>query len=160
MTPQELKEKYEELYQYMAASKKPANMKTFGKVMNEMMDWLIANKADAAQEWVEKLESIKWKNYLTPKEADKIVASMEPKAPWARDQWKAAMEQHGYPLEEEPYYNRCALYTAMNMVMSDSGETLKKYVNDADMFKAVYDLAVDKLKDRDNKFHIRHYFGV
>ena len=59
MTPQELKEKYYELYDYMAQSKDPKNMKAFGHVMNEMMEWLAANKPEAAQAWVEKLEAIK-----------------------------------------------------------------------------------------------------
>ena len=59
MNATELKEKYCELYEYMAQSKDPKNMKAFGHVMNEMMDWLIANKPEAAQAWIEKLEAIK-----------------------------------------------------------------------------------------------------
>ena len=53
MNAQEMKEKYYELYEYMAQSKDPKNMKAFGHVMNEMMDWLIANKPEAAQAWIE-----------------------------------------------------------------------------------------------------------
>ena len=155
-----MKKEFYALYNMMANSQKVENMRVFGNAHKEMMEWFIANKPELAEEWLGKLESIKWHNYLTPKEADSIVAAMNPKAPWNREQWKGAMEQHGYPMEEEPYYNRCALYTTMNMIMSDSGETLKKYVDDANLFKAVYDLAVDKLKDRDGKFMIRHYFGV
>lgn len=160
MTAQELKEKYDELYAYMAQSKDPKNMMAFGHVMNEMMDWLIANKIDAAQAWVEKLESIKWRNYLTPSEADKIVASMEPKAPWTRDQWKQAMEASGFELEEWPCYNRCALFTVMEMIMSDSSSTLTKYVDGEHLFEAVHALAVDKLKDPDKRFSVRAYFGL
>lgn len=160
MNAEELKSKYESLYKYMANSNEPDNMKAFGKVTNEMMDWMIANKPEAAAEWIDKLSAIMWKNYLTPKEADTIVSKMEPKAPWNREQWKGAMEQHGFETENEPHYNSCALFTAMNMIMSDSGNTLKKYVNDADLFKVVYDLAVDKLTDRDGVFAIRRYFGV
>ena len=160
MTPQELKDKYYELYEYMAQSKDPKNMKAFGHVMNEMMDWLIANKPEAAQAWIEKLESIKWRNYLTASEADKIVAAMEPKAPWTRDQWMQAMQNAGYELEEWPCYNRCALYTTMQMIMSDSSATLAKYVENDKMFEAVHALAVDKLKDPDKRFSIRAYFGL
>ena len=161
MTPQELKEKYYGLYDYMAQSKEPKNMKAFGHVMNEMMDWLIANKPEAAQAWVEKLESIKWKNYLTPSEADKIVATMTPAAPWTRDQWKTVMEKSGFELEEYPCYNRCALYTTMNMIMSDSSATLAKYAaDDSMMFEFVHALAIDKLKDADKRFDIRHYFNL
>ena len=144
----------------MAMSKDPKNMKLFGHVMNEMMDWLIANKPEAAEEWIGKLESVKWKNYLTPAEAEKIVAAMEPKAPWNREQWKGAMHQHGFDMSHEPYYNSCALYATMNMIMSDSSATLSKYVSGEDMFKVVHDLAVDKLQDHDGKFAVRAYFGL
>ena len=126
MNAQELKSAYNDLYGYMANSKNPANMKAFGNVMTEMYMWYADNKPDAAMEWLEKLSAIKWKNYLTPKEAEKIVSEMEPKAPWTRDQWRQAMEQSGYPLEKEPCYNRCALWVTMNMIMSDSSSTLSK----------------------------------
>lgn len=155
-----MKERYYELYDYMAQSKDPKNMKLFGHVMNEMMDWLIANKPDAAEEWIGKLESVRWKNYLTPKEAEMIVADMEPDAPWSREQWKAAMEQHDFETEECPHYNSCSLYAVMNMIMSDSGETLERYIASDDLFKIVYELAVDRLTDKDGRFMVRNYFGV
>ena len=160
MTSQELKEKYYGLYDYMAHSGDPNKMKAFGYVMNEMMDWFIANKSDAAMAWIEKLDSIKWKNYLTPAEADKIVSEMEPKAPWTRDQWRQAMAQHNFPLEEWPNYNKCALYTTMSMIMSDSSKTLSNFVQGDNMFKLVYGLAVDKLQDLDDMFNVRVYFFV
>ena len=156
-----MKEKYYELYEYMAQSKEPKNMKAFGHVMNEMMDWMIANKPDAAQAWIEKLESIKWKNYLTSAEAESIVDTMKPTAPWSRDQWNAAMDSSGFEKEEWPCYNKCALYVTMNMIMSDSSDTLVKYISDEnDLFSFVHALAIDKLKDEDGKFAIRNYFGV
>ena len=148
MMPAEMKEKYYELYEYMAQSREPKNMKAFGKVMSEMMEWFIVNKPSDAEAWLEKLESIKWKNYLTSSEADKIVAAMEPKAPWTRDQWRTAMEQHDYELDEWPCYNRCALYVTMQMIMSDSSATLKKYAGSGDMFELVHALALDKLKEQ------------
>ena len=160
MTTEEMKEEFYALYNLMANSNKVENMHTFGKVHKEMMEWFIVNKPDLAQEWLWKLESIKWKNYLTPKEADKIIAEMQPKAPWSREQWKAAMDQHGYSLEKEPCYNKCALFVTMNMIMSDSSETLTKYVDSGKMFDAVYELAVDKLTDKDNVFCIRKYFSL
>lgn len=160
MNLEEMKKEFYDLYSMMSNSHNVAFMRTFGNVHKEMMEWMIANKPDAAQEWVEKLESIRWKNYLTPKEAEKIVATMEPKAPWSREQWKQAMEQAGYELEKEPCYNRCALWTTMDMIMSDSFATLKKYISEDNLFKAVYDLAIDKLTDKDSVFNIRSYFGL
>lgn len=155
-----MKDKYWSLYEYMANSKDPENMKAFGRVMTTMMDDSIQSNPAKAEEYINKLEAIKWKNYLTPAEADKIVAAMEPKAPWSRDQWKGAMDKYGYQLEEWPCYNRCALYTTMNMIMSDSSATIGKYVATDDLFRIVHDIAVDKLKDADGKFNIRAYFNV
>ena len=160
MTQEEMKKEFSALYNMMASSQEVAFMRTFGNVHKEMMDWFIANKPEVAQEWIEKLESIRWKNYLTPKEAEKIVAGMTPKAPWSREQWKQAMEQSGFDLECEPYYNRCALWVTMNMLMSDSSETMSKYVDSANLFNLVHDLAVDKLMDKDKVFNIRRYFNV
>lgn len=153
-----MNEKYEALYQYMATSNKPSYMHTFGKVMSEMMEWMISNKGDLANEWIEKLESIKWKNYLTQKEAIGIVSQMMPKAPWSREQWSEAMLQHGFEKEREPYYNPCALFVTMNMIYSDSSETLRKYVSDDKLFDVIYSLATDKLEDKDGKFSVRRYF--
>lgn len=160
MNAQELKDKYYELYDYMAHSKDPKNMMAFGSTMNEMMDWLIANKPDAAEEWIQKLEAIRWKNYLTPKEAEAIVASMEPKAPWNRQQWAQVMDEHHYDKEKMPCYNRCALWVTMNMIMSDSSATLAKYINGGDIFQVVHDLALDKLMDKDGRFDVRSYFSL
>lgn len=160
MTPEEMKKEWNDLYDMMAHSENVEFMHIFGNVHKEMMEWFIQNKPEQAQEWIDKLEAIRWKNYLTPKEAQKIVDGMIPKAPWTREQWKQAMEQHELDLVDEPCYNSCALWVTMEMVMSDSSDTLKKYVAEEDMFQAVYDLAVDKLTDKDEKFMVRKYFGL
>ena len=160
MTQEEMKKEFNSLYDMMANSNKVENMHTFGKVHREMFDWFVVNKPELAQEWLDKLSSIKWSQFLTPKEAQKVVDSMKPQAPWTRDAWKQAMEQHGYELEKEPCYNSCALWVTMNMKMSDSGETLAKYIEKEKLFDAVYHLAVDSLRDQDGKFRIREYFGV
>lgn len=155
-----MKQEFSALYNLMAGQQNVAFMHIFGQVHKEMMDWFIANKPELAQEWLDKLESIRWKNYLTKAEAEKIVAGMEPKAPWSRDQWKQAMMEHSFDTEHEPYYNHCALYATMNMLMSDSGDTLAKYVEKDNLFKVVHDLSVDKLIDKDGVFSIRAYFGL
>lgn len=160
MTAEEMRTEYYALFNMMANSNNIAYMHVFGQVNKEVMEWAIANKPDMAQEWIEKLSSIRWKNYVTPKEAEAIVSKMNPRAPWSRDQWKLAMEKAGYPLENEPLYNSCALYVAMNMKMSDSSATLTELVGTDNLFKAVYLLALDILKDKDGKFKIRDYFGL
>lgn len=155
------------LYDYMATSRKPKYMKVFGSVMNDMMGWFIANKPEMANDYVERLCAIKWKNYLTTGEAEQIVSKMVPKAPWSRDVWRSNIVSLGLEEEEEPYYNSCALWVAMNMVYSDSAHSIAKImgmtlgeVSDEDMINAVHALALDKLKDVDGVFDIRAYFGL
>lgn len=156
----ELREKYQELYSKMASGTNVEKMKLFGRVMGDMMEELIRTQPEKAEEYLERLEAVKWKNYLTHKEAEKIVTGMEPTAPWDFEQWKQAMSQAGLEMEEWPCYNKYALWAAMNMKISDSGETIQKYVNSSNMFKFVHELAIDSLKDRDEVFNIRKYFGV
>ena len=150
MTAAELKERYDALYDYMAQSRDPKNMKAFGCVMTEMMEYLIANKPDVAQDMVDELEAIKWKQYLTPKEADKIFAAMDPKGPWSRD--------------EAPYYNRCALWIEMNKIYSDFGEEIAALLGkplsptDKDIISTCYKMALKNLKDKDGVYDIRKYF--
>ena len=157
---EEMMQRYEKAYKHMATSDKTENMKTFGRVMSEIMEWMIVNKPDAAREWMEELEMVLWDNYLTPKEAEAITDAMVPKRPWPRDQWRLMMEQHGFALEEEPYYNRCALYVTMCMLYSDDAETLKHFTNGIDMFEFIHDLALNRLKDKDGVFSVRKYFDV
>lgn len=166
MSANEMREKYAMLYDYMANSNKTKYMKAFGNVMNDMMDWMIANKPELAMDEIEKLESIKWNNYLTTNEAEEIVSNMIPKAPWSREVWSQAMDSLGFPKEEEPYYNSCALWVEMNKIMSDHSETLASKVwnmplNEIPKEKllvAVHALAVDNLKDKDSNYSIREYF--
>lgn len=163
-----MRKEFYELYDMMAASHDVENMKTFGNVHKEMMEWMIANKPELAQEWMEKLESIRWCNYLTQKEAQKIVDGMMPKAPWQRDTWRNAMIRLGIPLEEEPYYNSCALWVEMNKQYSDHAETLaekvwKKPLSEIPsevMVPAIHAFALDLLKDQDKVYCIRSYFGL
>ena len=166
MNTQELKERYTGLYDYMAASRDTKNMKAFGRVMTEMMDVMLAKIPDAAEEMIDKLESIKWHQYLTSKEAETIVAKMDPKAPWTRDQWKSAMESFGLPIEDAPYYNRCALWTEMNKMYSDFGDEIAALLGkpltptDNDIISACYKMALKTLRDKDGVYNIRTYFGL
>ena len=155
-----MKKEFYALYDLMANSDKVEFMHIFGNVQKEMMEWFIANKPELAQEWIGRLEAVKWHNYLTHKEAEKIVGSMNPQAPWSYDQWKGAMEKHGFEMDEAPYYNRFALFATMNMIMSDSSKSISEYVDGEKTFAFVHSLAVDKLKDRDGRFMIRSYFSL
>lgn len=166
-TQEELKERYEGLYNYMAESKDPKNMIAFGKVMTEMMDFLIRNKPDVAEEMIDKLEAIKWKQYLTPKEAEAIADKMVPSAPWSYDTWRKVMGKLGIPMSEEPAYNSCALWVEMNKQYSDHGESVASLLGQPltsipteVIVPAMNRMALDLLKDKDDVYDIRTYFGV
>lgn len=166
MTTGQMTQEFEVLYNLMANSNKVEYMRIFGQVHREMMDWMIANRPAEAEEWLCKLESIKWKQYLTPKEAEKIIAGMDPKAPWTRDVWKNTMESFGLPKEESPYYNSCALWVEMNKIYSDFGDEIAALLNkplspnDKDIITACYKMALKNLKDKDGVYEIRSYFKV
>lgn len=150
----------------MAQSQNPKNMKVFGNVMSEMMDVMIQKMPTEAEEMIDKLEAIKWKQYLTPKEAEMIVSKMDPKGPWSRETWKNTIESFGLPLEEQPHYNRCALWVEMNKIYSDFGDNIAELLGkplsptDKDIITACYKMALKNLKDKDGVYNIRKYFGV
>ena len=166
MSTTDLKDRYMGLYNYMAQSRDPKNMKAFGSVMTEMMDVMLQKMPSEAEDMIDKLEAIKWHQYLTPKEAEMIVAKMDPKGPWSRDMWKQTMESFGLPLEEPPYYNRCALWTEMNKMYSDFGDEIAGLLGkpltptDKDIIAACYKMALKTLKDKDGVYSIRRYFGL
>ncbi len=164
----ELKERFDELYSMMSASTEVENMRLFGSVMRKMMGDMIEVHPAEAEEYIDTLEAMKWSNYLTHKEAEKIVAGMKPKAPWSWQTWVQAMESFGIKTEEIPYYNPCALWVAMNMVYSDNAETLAEKVWEKPLAEIPTEklvsvmnaLALDYLKDEDGVFNIRKYFDV
>jgi len=165
MNTQEMQEKYKELYAKMASSQKPEYMKLFGKVMTEMMHSAIQKNPSEAQQWIEELGAIEWKNYLTPKEAETIVTEMIPDAPWSRDTWNKAMDSYGLLKEEMPYYNSCALWVMMNAEYVKHGKTLEKMLGMAlddmptdELLKNIQMLALDSLKS--DGVSIRHMYGV
>ena len=157
-----MREHFHDLYNLMASSNKVEYMRTFGNAHKEMMEWFITNKPDLAEEWLCKLESIRWKNYLTTKEAEKIVAEMS--YPWSRDVWGKAMDSLGFAKEEPPYYNSCSLWVEMNKIYSLFGGEIASLLGkpliptDTDIITACYKMAVRSLKS--GQYGIRSYFKV
>lgn len=163
-----MRQEFMELYDMMSVSHDVKDMQTFGNVHKEMMEWMIQNKPDLAQEWIGKLESIKWHQYMTRKEAENIIARMKPDAPWRYDVWQAAMMKLGIPMEEQPYYNAYALWCEMNKQYSDHAQSLadkvwKKPLSAIpaeEIVPAIHALAIDVLRDKDGVYNIRSYFGL
>ena len=134
--------------------------------MRCMMKDMASKHPELAQEYIDKLCSIKWKNYLTKKEASDIIGKMNPSATWDMQEWLDEMEKLGLSMEDKPYYNDYALYIAMNQVISDHGETIViikgekslSDINEDELVKYAYKLALDLLKDKDGVYNIREYF--
>lgn len=166
METKDIMSKFDELYGIMASSTSVKYMRTFRDTMRCMLKDMSAKHPELAQEYLDKLCAIKWKNYLTKKEASEIVDGMNPPATWDMQTWLKAMNGLGLVTEEKPYYNDYALYVAMNQVVSDHGCTIarildKEDVKDIDtehLVKYAYSLAIDLLKDKDGVYDIREYF--
>lgn len=162
-----MKEEFKKLYDYIIQSEDEDKMRVLGQVTKSMMCKVIESNPQQAKEYMDILQSVKWHNYVTAKEAEAIVADMLPKPLWNRATWDNAMAAMSYPTCEEPYYNDNALYVTMCMITSDSANTLNTFMADNGiaankdaMFNLVYHLALDKLKDKDGFFSIRSYFGL
>lgn len=167
MEKDEMKRKWEELYAIMASSSNPKDMILFGEVMKEMMERFIAIEPNFAEKMLEKLCAVKWKNYLTLSEAEAIVAKMDPQPTITRDQWVRQLERLGMPMDEEPYYNKWALYATMMMKNSDDRTAISKLMNKPlenitmdEMTVATHLLAMSALKDKDGRFSVRRYFDL
>lgn len=162
-----MKEEFKELYDFIIHSEDEEKMHVLGQVTKSMMCKFIDNYPQQAREYLDMLQSVKWHNYVTAKEAEHIVANMKPNPAWTRTAWDGMMTNLGFPKDEEPYYNEHALYVTMCMISSDSGDTIISELNalgasvDRDsIFKFIYKLALDKLKDKDHMYIIRNYFKL
>jgi hypothetical protein len=159
------KKKFDELYNYIIAGRDTKNMKMLGWIMKAMMYQTIEAHPQMAEEYIGILESVRWDNFLTEKEAEAVVAAMSPAPKWTKQQWLKTMEQMNLVPEKPRCYNRCSLYVTMCMVDSDSGRTIARMMgkegvatNDMEYFAAVFGFAMDKLEDEDRVFNIRRYF--
>lgn len=167
MDKNELKQTWDELYAIMENSKNPQIMILFGEVMKVMMERSISYDQVFAEKMLEKLCSIKWKNYVTAEEADAVVMKMDPQPGWTREAWTRQMERLGMPLEEAPYYNKWALYLTMCMKVSDSKVSIARMMGKMpteltqdELATGAHLLAMDVLKDKDGVFDLRKYFGL
>ena len=158
---------FNELYSKMSQSKNINAMRIFGDTMRAMMEDLIKYKPETAQEYLDVLEAINWYNYLSKKEACFIIKAMTPKGGWDISDWEKYLNDLELNNTDAPYYNKWALYTTMNMIYSDSANTLIKIMKNSteevskeDLFKAIYLLSLDKLRDEDGVFNIRSYFNL
>lgn len=166
-------ERFEALYEQMRKSADVANMMTFGHAAKAMFEKMSKQHPAIAEEWLEKLSPIRYHNYLTPEEAEKITEALVNQdgsvgAHWSREAFGQMLNRLGAPVEDEPYYNKCALWAAANMVYSDHAESIAEdmgfnaptNVPAERMAKSCYHKAVEVLKDVDRPHFIRWYFHL
>ena len=169
----EILERYEELYEDMATSGNKEKMIAFG----EAERWAFKKMHDLspkdAQCWLDKLEAIHWKNYLSKAEAEEIASHLINQngrigAHWGYETFKAAVESLGGKMSEKPFYNCYALWVTANMIYSDHansvaedmGMSSPEAVPNEKMALSMYRKAVEKLKDTDRPKFIREYFEL
>ena len=164
MNKEELTHKFKSLYDYMSVSNEPKYMMLFGDVMKDMMKWMIDNKPDLAEKMVDKLCSIKWKQYLTKEEAMEAVNNMQPPAPWDWSTWEKDMRDLGLECEREGVFNKYALWAVMNQEYTDYAEDVASIlkmpvmnVPSETMVPIMHKMALSLLLDKDNRYCAREY---
>lgn len=160
-----LKERYLELYEDMAKSANPENMKIFGEAEKWAFDRLYERDPKLAEMWVDKLEAMHWNNYLSRAEAEEITAKFVNQdgvrgAHWNYDTFKGAVESLGARMSDEPYFNCYALWVVANMLYSDHYNSVKEYVPKEELPKFFYLMSIEKLKDADRPKFVRRYFDI
>lgn len=108
---------------------------------------------------------IRFKNYVTEKEAMIVVNSMinfdnSKGAKWTPEEVKNAIMSLGGKCELEGEYNWWALYLTIEMVHSDEWGVLKTIVESSKEAAICYELAKAKLLDKDEKYNVRSYFQL
>lgn len=165
----EILERYEELYEDMANSGNKDKMTAFGDAERWAFKRMNEISPKDAQCWLDKLEAMHWKNYLSKHEADEITSKLINQngrigAHWNYDAFKNAVES----MYEKPYYNCYALWATANMIYSDHAQSVAEdmgYPNpeavpNEKMALSMYRKAVEQLKDVDRPKFVREYFDL
>lgn len=156
-------EKYDELYAIMANSGDPAKMHIFGEAEKWAFEQMNKTNPDMAKKWLDRIEAVKWDNYLCEASAIAIVSKFVNQdgtmgAKWNYQQVMDAVRAAGGNESEQPYYNSWALFVVMNWIASNSWKTLSTLTTEDKMPGVVYLLALDYLKDPDEQHFIQRYW--
>lgn len=165
--------KFHQIYEKMASSHDVEDMRIFGESAAKMYEKIAAMSPNTAREWLEHLEPIMWCNYLSLEKAKTIAAALVnqdgAKGPhWPMEVFFNAVEKLGGTIEDEPAYNRYALWLVANAHYSDfavstamdMGYKSVAEAPDEKMALSMYRKAVESLKDVDRKHYIRDYYHL
>lgn len=166
-------DKFEALYDLMSKSADVTKMQTFGMASKKIFEEVAKHHPDIAEKWLSELSPLLYHNYLSSEEAEKIADELvnqnNSKGPhWSREAFTQMLNRLGVPIEEEPYYNQCALWVTANMIYSDHANSIAEdmglnspnNVPAERMAKSCYRKAVEVLKDIDRPHFIRWYFHL
>lgn len=176
MTTQELKQRFDELYESMAESKNVQNMHIFGDAFTRLFGKVAESHPDLAMATINLLSAVEYHNFVTAEEASVTAAKfindddlLMPDGKhtlgphWRIEDLKSFLAARQLPVSEKPYYNWPALWLTVNMIYSDFADALAKLLATKDaerIANACYELAVKKLKDKDRLNFIRGYFSL
>lgn len=165
--------RYLEQYDKMATSKDPELMNIFGENEKWAFIEMVNVAPKIAEEWLNKNEAVRWKNYLSKSEAETIVGGLINQdrtkgARWGYEAFKNAVESFGGEMSDEPFYNCYALWATANMLFSDHAQSIAEdlgyktatEVPNEKMALSIYKKAVEKLRDADKPRFVRWYFRV
>jgi hypothetical protein len=171
MNTDELKERYHYLYDKMKNSREVEKMKIFGNAERKMFDKLANSNPNMAKEWLNMLEAVCWNNFLTEEQAEhlasKIVNQDHSTGPhWPMDVFFSVVPRLGGILEEEPYYNKYALWLVANAHYSDFARSTAEDMGyrspeetpQEKMALSMYRKAVESLKDVDRVHYLTSYY--
>lgn len=173
MNKEEMKERYDYLYDKMKTSSNPQKMMVFGMAERNIFHRLSEKDPAMAKEWLDMIEGICWNNYLTESQAKMIVSkivnqdkSTGPK--WSMDVLFSTVESLKGKIEDDPYYNKYALYVVMNAHYSDHAESTAEdmgFMSVAEvpaerMALSMYKKAIESLCDVDRKNYVERYYWM
>lgn len=170
---EDLIKKYDELYDSMAMSKDTRKMRAFGEAEKHMFHEVAEHHPELAEEWLNHIKMKMWNNYLTENQARKIASELVnqdgthgPK--WSMETFLSVVLRNGGKPDDEPYYNRCALWLVANAHYSDFAKSTAEdmgyrsvmEVPPERMAMSMYRKAVESLKDIDRPHYIADYYHV
>lgn len=170
MTKEEKYQEFLDRYEGIIRGGITGEMEQLGEMTKRVMKWLINFEPEIATAAISILDETgedNCRNYLTEQEARAIVNGMVPSPKWEFEQLEEMLRNAGMPTDEPPYFNRWALLTDMCRIQSDNFDTLKRIIGSPshpatseEMLAAIYQLALNDLRDVDGKFNIRKYFDL
>lgn len=129
---------------------------------------LVDSSMKSAAQFLDCVEGMStYNNYVSEAEAVSTVEKLQNAdgttgAKWNPDTLFNKVQSLGGEIEHAPKYNKWALYLTMNAVSSDHSAFVQKYAEgDSDQYALMcYELAVDKLTDKDKPCLVRWYFNL